>query len=417
MYFMEYLFTFVFYYPVAMAFVWIFGAFIFRYARASDSDWVPVIENEPMVSILVPCRNEEDCIEETVNYLERQHYSNFEIIAINDGSTDNTEVILKRLMKEHPRLRVLNMKSNQGKGTGLTMAAMVSRGEYLVGIDADSLLDPNALRWFVWHFETSPRVGAVTGNPKVRNRTSVLGKIQVGEYSTIIGMIKRAQRVLGKIYTVSGVVAAFRKKALLDVGFWSNNMVTEDIDVSWKLELHFWDIRYEARALCWIFVPETLAGVFRQRLRWAQGGNEVLMKYFKCLFDFRERRIWPLFMDYFVSVIWCYSLALTAILYLLGLLIKLPPELQVRSLLPGWTGVILGSICLLQMGVGLIFDARYDRTMVYLLPYLIWYPALYWLVNCVVTIIAFPKALFKRKTTLAVWESPDRGMKLGGFRK
>ena len=78
---------------------------------------------------------------------------------------------------------------------------------------------------------------------------------------------------------MSGVVSAFRKSALHQVGYWSLDMVTEDIDISWKLQMNYWDIRYEPHALCWILMPETLRGLWKQRLRWAQGGNEVLMRY------------------------------------------------------------------------------------------------------------------------------------------
>src|SRR3546814_5898602 len=117
------------------------------------------------------------------------------------------------------------------------------------------------------------RVGAVTGNPRIRNRSSLLGQGQVGEFASIIGLIKRTQRVYGRIFTVSGVVAAFRRRALDHVGYWSLDMITEDIDISWKLQRDHWTIFYEPRALCWILMPETLRGLWRQRLRWAQGGR------------------------------------------------------------------------------------------------------------------------------------------------
>lgn len=408
---MEYILNFLYFYPITMAFVWMIGTFLFHFFR----DRNPVILPEsgpasPMVSVLIPCHNEEDCIEETITYLSLQTYKNFEIITVDDASTDNTGAILKKLQEKTPNLRIITLKNNQGKGTGMTMAALHSKGEYLVCIDADALLDKDAIKWFMWHFNTSPRVGAITGNPKVRNRTTILAKIQVGEYSTIIGMIKRAQRILGKIYTVSGVVVAFRKNALLSVGFWSNNMVTEDIDISWKLQLDHWDIRYEPRILCWILVPETLKGLWRQRLRWSQGGSEVLLKYAKNMFHWTNRRIWPLFIEYMISIIWCYCMFFTAVLWILSMIVPLPYELTINSLMPGWTGVLLAGVCLLQMFIGLLIDYRYDKTVLKLVPWLIWYPAIYWTLNCIVTIVAFPKAVLKKKSALAVWESPDRGL-------
>lgn len=409
---MKWVFGFIFYYPITMSFVWMIGTLLYHLLRDRAVMEVPDPgPDAPLVSVLIPCHNEEDCIEETITYLSLQTYRNFEIVAVDDASTDGTNAILKRLQATTPNLRVITLKSNQGKGTGLSMAALHSRGEYQVCIDADALLDKDAIKWFLWHFKTSPRVGAVTGNPKVRNRTTILGKIQVGEYSTIIGMIKRAQRILGKIYTVSGVIVAFRKKALLGVGFWSNNIVTEDIDISWKLQLDHWDIRYEPRVLCWILVPETFKGLFRQRIRWSQGGSEVLLKFAKDVHQWKNRRIWPLFFEYMVSIVWCYCVFATTLLWLASIFV---PALRAfagyGSFVPGWNGVVLALVCMLQMIVGLAVDYRYDKTVIRIAPWIIWYPMVYWVLNCVVTVIAFPKALFKKKDALAVWVSPDRGL-------
>lgn len=407
---MEIIFNFVFFYPLFMGFVWMFGSILFTVYRYKHNSKPPEIENTPMVSVLVPCHNEENCIEETIRHLQLQTYKNYEIIAVDDASIDRTGEILGKLQNEFANLRIVTLKSNQGKGTGLTMAGMVSKGEYIVGVDADALLDPDAIKWIVWHFISYPRVGAVTGNPKVRNRTTFLSKLQVGEFSTIIGMVKRTQRILGKVYTVIGFAAAFRKKALLDVGWWSNNMVTEDIDISWKLQLDHWDIRYEEKALCWILVPETLKGLFKQRLRWAQGGNEVLIKYFRKMANWKDRRIWPLYIEYAVNVVWCHLFFILFSLWLLHYAVDFPPQFIVKSMLPGWTGVLLATVCATQLSVGLFFDSRDDKTLPKTIPWMIWYPVIYWLVTCITTVIALPKALFKNKKEIAVWDNPDRGL-------
>lgn len=392
-----------------MSFVWISGSLIFALFRMGIQPAAPSIANAPLVSILIPCHNEEDSVIETITEIMRQDYPLFEAIAINDASTDCTAELLTELCKQYPTLRVVTLATNQGKAVGLTMAAVASRGEFLLCIDADAMLDPQALRYLVSHFE-GPRVGAVTGNPRVRNRTSIIAKIQVAEFSSIIGMIKRAQRVLGKVFTVSGVVVAFRKKALLDVGFWSNNMVTEDIDVSWKLQLAKWDIRYEPRALCWILMPEMLKGLFRQRLRWAQGGVEVLMKYAKEIWHWNNRRMWLLYLEYAFSLLWCYCFLVTFVLWALHFFVDLPSSMVVRTIVPGWTGVIIATVCLVQLLVGINLDHRYDHHLGRLTFWLLWYPALYWLVNCVVSVIALPKAILKDRTASAVWRSPDRGI-------
>ena len=406
---MQLLYAFVFHYPLLMAFLLVGGSLVYHRLREREPD-IEQLPSTPLVSILIPCHNEEEQIRDTITFLGRQEYPHFEIIAIDDASTDRTPAILRELEATNRRLRVVSLATNQGKGMALTMGAVLARGEYLVCIDADALLDPRAVRYMLWHFLHFPRVGAVTGNPRVRNRTSILGKIQVGEYSSIIGMIKRTQRVIGKIFTVSGVVCAFRKRALLSVGFWSNDMYTEDIDVSWKLNLRFWDIRYEPRALCWILMPETLRGLWRQRLRWARGGSEVLRKYLPMVLDWRQRRIWPTFIEYSISVVWAYAMAVTLCMYVLGRLVPLPPDLAVRHIVPGWTGVILSLVCLLQAAVGLSLDLRYDRGALRLIFWLIWYPLIYWVLNAAVMIVGFPQAMLRKFGTPAVWEHPDRGV-------
>ncbi|MBF0503820.1 MAG: poly-beta-1,6 N-acetyl-D-glucosamine synthase [Candidatus Omnitrophica bacterium] len=405
---MQVIYNFVFYYPLFMAFVFMIGGIIYHVLREPKNRDMRLSEF-PFASILVPCHNEARCIRDTISYLRKQEYPNYEIIVIDDGSRDETLNILRELSTQDSRLRIVELATNQGKGMALTMGALVARGEYLICIDADALLDPCAIQYFMWHFLNFPRVGAVTGNPRVRNRTSIVGKIQVGEFSSIVGMIKRAQRILGKVYTVSGVIAAFRKRALFSVGFWSTDMVTEDIDISWKLQLKFWDIRYEPRALCWILMPETMKGLWNQRLRWAQGGSEVLRKYFHSMFSWQQRRIWLLYIEYGVSIYWAYMLFMTYGIYLIGLLIKLPTSMMVRSIVPGWTGIILAIACLVQMAIGLIIDSRFEPKIYKMYFWLIWYPLIYWILNAAVTIFGFPLAMMKKRGTPAVWDSPDRG--------
>ena len=87
----------------------------------------------------------------------------------------------------------------------------------------------------------------------------------MSEFSSIIGLIKRAQSLMGTIFTVSGVCCLFRKDVMEEIGGWSTNMITEDIDVSWKIQTAGYNIMYEPRALCWVLMPERLYGLYKQR--------------------------------------------------------------------------------------------------------------------------------------------------------
>lgn len=412
---LELLFLFVFLYPLFMAVFWMMGSLLFFVRREQVSRTRPVLPAYPRVSILVPCHNEELIIGDVIEQLTRNEYPNFEIIAINDASTDATGGILRELAARHPRLRVVTLSRNYGKAMALRAGVLAASSEFLMCIDADALLAKDALHWIMGHFLDGPRVGAVTGNPRVANRTSLLARIQIGEFSAIIGMVKRSQRNLGRIFTVSGVNACYRRAALHDVGYWSPQTVTEDIDISWRLQLKRWDIRFEPRSVTWILVPENLRALWRQRLRWAQGGIEAAIRYARDMKLWANRRMWSVFVEYWVGVAWCYAFLFTVVCWAgTQLFIERWPEpLMVPTLIPGWTGVVLAVTCLAQFLIGLYIDSYYDRRgLLRFIFWAIWYPAIYWVINALTTVVAVPKGIREYgRTRYAVWKSPVRRMR------
>lgn len=407
---MEILALFAIGYPSLMATVWICGGiyYYFHWERKQTTRPTSASDpNAPRVTVLVPCHNEGPNIDETIGHLFRQNYLNLEIIAINDGSRDDTGERLDALARQNPTLKVLH-QVNQGKASAMNNGLAHASGEIIVGIDGDAVLDYDAVGWMVEHFLRSSRVGSVTGNPRVRTRSTAIGKIQTGEFSSIIGLIKRAQRIYGMVFTISGVICAFRRSALEQINGWSTDMITEDIDVSWKLQLSGWQVRYEPHAMCWVLMPETLRGLFRQRLRWAQGGAEAFLRHFSKAIHWRNRRFWPLLAEYIVSIIWCYSIITLMLLGVIDLILTVPSWEAAEDVL-GWSGGLLIFLCLIQFSVSFYIDSRYDRTIVNCLFWSIWYPYFYWILNMMTAVIAFPKAVVRRRGQLAIWSSPDRG--------
>ncbi|MEQ1768032.1 MAG: poly-beta-1,6-N-acetyl-D-glucosamine synthase, partial [Methylotenera sp.] len=373
-----------------MAYLWMAGALYFYFSKERGEplyDSPPILPEYPQVSVLVPCFNEGENAYETIGALLDLNYPNYDIIAINDGSSDNTADIIQDIASKHSKVKVVQLASNQGKAMALTMGAMLSTSEYLVCIDGDAVLDANCITWMMRHFISSSRVGAVTGNPRIRNRSTMLGKLQVGEFSSVIGLIKRAQRVYGRVFTVSGVVAAFRKSALHEVGYWSTNMVTEDIDISWKMQTHYYDVRYEPNALCWILMPETLKGLWKQRVRWAQGGAEVLLKFKDIFTNIKKRRMWPVYIELVISIIWAYVMCAIFVLWGLGLFITLPAYLHINTIVPEWNGVLLAMTCLLQFALSLFIDSRYELKIRRYYYWMIWYPMLFWMLTAATTVV------------------------------
>lgn len=205
---------------------------------------------------------------------------------------DDTLPLIRSWAAQHDRIRVLH-QANGGKASALNHGLRHTQGKYIVCIDGDSVLDYGALSYFVQSMETDPNLGGLTGNPCVRNRSTLLGKLQVAEFSSIIGLIKCSQSISGMLFTLSGIILCLRRDILLELGGWSENMITEDIDITWKAQTAGYSVGYEPRALCWVLMPETLLGLYRQRLRWAQGGAETVLKYFRQMLRMQNLRLWP----------------------------------------------------------------------------------------------------------------------------
>ena len=380
-------------YPIITSIMWMLTALIFRLrwedATPPDPEPGPGGRTWPFVSVLVPAHNEETVIARSVLAILRMDYPAFEVIVIDDGSTDGTLAALRPLLGDE-RLRVVHKRGNEGKAMALNDALPLARGEILMGLDADAEPDPMMLRYIVPHFD-SPRVAAVTGNPRVRNTGTFLARLQAVEFSSIISLLRRAQRVWGRIVTVSGVVAALRRSAVYDVGGYSPNMPTEDIELTWKLQKRHYDVRYEPRAVCWMTVPLSWRGLWRQRLRWARGLAQVLRKHADVMVTWKSRRLWPVFIESSLSILWSVCFVFLAALWTLSYAVGLPPV--GASPIPNLWGMAIATLCLLQLLTGVLIDRRYDRGIVRYLPYAVWYPLVYWAFLALTTVRALPYLL------------------------
>jgi biofilm PGA synthesis N-glycosyltransferase PgaC len=158
-------------------------------------------------------------------------------------------------------------------------------------------------------------------------------------------------------------------------------------------------------------MPETLRGLWKQRLRWAMGGAQVLLKNLDALRLPALSFLWPLLLEMCASVVWSYAMLLLCVMWLVQ--IVLPPgaapvvgsPLGLRG-----GGLILGATCLLQFAFSKWLDSRYDRGLGRNLFWMIWYPIAFWVINCASTVAAYP-TVFVRGRARARWISPDRGIR------
>jgi biofilm PGA synthesis N-glycosyltransferase PgaC len=321
-------------------------------------------------------------------------------VIVDDCSTDATvDQILPYLAD--PRLRLVRKSVNEGKAMALNDTVPLTRGELIVVMDADAEPDPEILKFMVPHFK-SPRCAAVTGNPRVVNRESFLAKLQAIEFASIISLMRRAQRIWGRIMTMSGVVGIFRRTALYDVGLYSPDMATEDIDLTWRLQLRHWDVRYEPHAVMWMRVPQSLRGLWRQRRRWSLGMSQVLARHAPKLFKWRHRRFWPVLVEASLSVAWAYTYVILTVIWLLSYSFGYPPI--GASPIPNFWGMLIGTVCLTQLFTGVVLDRGYDVKLPRYFLVAVLYPLIYWTLMAVITVFTAPLGLKvnyqRRKYTL-----------------
>ena len=397
--------NYLFYYPIIMSFRWIIGATIAFFKEefgARKIEDPPKMDNPPPVTLMIPLYNEEVLCKRTVETALQVDYPNLTVMAVNDCSKDNTAAVLDKLDAQYENLVVIHQKVNQGKAAGLIACVERSDDEILICIDGDTVIDKHAVHWLVRHFD-DPKVGAVTGNPRISNRTNVVSRIQVGEYSTMFGMIKRTQNLVGSIYTLSGVIAAYRKTAIREIGYWSHEAMTEDIDVSWKMQRAGWKLKFEAHALVWCLQPESLTGLWKQRKRWAVGGAQVFCKNLDVVVKPSYARLWPLYLEMILSYAWCYLLVIVTFS---EILLEPAANLGIGIL---YKPMILTIVCMFQVFIGTLIDIKYDRTLMHNYRYMIMYPVFFWLIGFCAAAVSFPHIIFNETKKYATWDSSDRG--------
>ena len=165
--------------------------------------------------------------------------------------------------------------------------------------------------------------------------------------------------------------------------------------MTWKLQRAAYDVRYEPRALVWMKVPPTLRTLITQRRRWALGLAQVLRRYRGVLVSWRARRLWPVFYESLMSIVWAYCFVGLTAFWILSYALRIPP-LGV-SPIPNWWGMSIGTLCLIQLLTGVFLDSRYDRTVVRYFPVAVAYPIIYWMLMSLITFFATPAGLLRRR--------------------
>jgi peptidoglycan-N-acetylglucosamine deacetylase len=231
----------------------------------------------PFVSVIVPARNEEKVIVRTISALLHSDYPGFDVIVVDDGSTDNTAAQVRIAFDQDPRVRLF-VRGNQGKPEALNFGLSQSQSEIVIAVDADTLFARDTLRKLVRRFELK-EVGAVAGNAKVGNRVNMLTRWQALEYVTSQNLDRRAFDTLNCITVVPGAVGAWRRDLILKAGGFTGDTLAEDTDLTISIRRMGYDIAYEDRAIAYTEAPDTLKSFLRQRFRWTYGTLQSVWKH------------------------------------------------------------------------------------------------------------------------------------------
>jgi cellulose synthase/poly-beta-1,6-N-acetylglucosamine synthase-like glycosyltransferase/spore germination protein YaaH/peptidoglycan/xylan/chitin deacetylase (PgdA/CDA1 family) len=259
----------------------------------------------PLVSVLIPCFNEEKVIVASVRRILSSHWDHLEVLVLDDGSTDATAAAVREAFGEDPRVQVLSF-SNGGKATALNRGLAHTRGDIVVALDADTLFAPDTLprltRWFA-----DPKVGAVAGNAVVGNRLNLITRWQALEYVTAQNLERRALAALGAVTVVPGAVGAWRRDALDLLGGYPADTLAEDQDLTLACQRAGWRVEFDPEARAYTEAPDTVAGLLKQRFRWSFGTLQCVWKHRAAMFSLRR----PVLGFVALPQIWLFQIILT----------------------------------------------------------------------------------------------------------
>lgn len=258
----------------------ILGA-IFQYKlRRSKSFYKKYIGSS---SIILPAYNEEKVIKDCIESLLNSNRKNFEIILVDDGSTDDTAKKAQEIKDK--RLKIYS-KKNGGKASALNYALSKASYEILIAIDADTIFKKDTINKLIDHFG-DPRIGAVSGNVKIGNNVNLLTRIQSLEYINGFNLDRRMGDFFNCITVIPGAIGAFRKDVVNKVGNFSSDTLAEDTDLTIAIRKLGCKIVYDSSAIAYTEAPKNFKDFFKQRFRWCFGTLQVMWKHKKNIFNYK----------------------------------------------------------------------------------------------------------------------------------
>ena len=273
--------------------------------KLKKEDEIEISEDEyPSVTFLIPCWNEECTVIHTIKSVLSLDYpkDKFHIIAIDDGSTDNTWKNLQEYC-DHHQVTLLT-KEKGGKHSALNHALTFLKTELVVSFDADTKINSDAMRNAAKYFIKDKKLMALGGTVLIDKPKTFVQKAQEIEYE-IFSFTKKMLGLADAVFVVPGAFSVFRKEVFDIVGGYNNAHNLEDIELTIRMQKHGLKVSHAHDAIVWTKGPDTVKSLYKQRLRWSYGFIMNMLDYKAMLFNkkYKNFGIFTLPMTVFTYII------------------------------------------------------------------------------------------------------------------
>ncbi len=283
---------------------------------------------QPLVSVIIPGKNEGKHIYKLVMSLREQTYQNIEIIVVDDGSDDDTPFIGKDMEKNGFIDKFIRNEFRGGKASAANLALRFSTGKYVVHMDADCSYNRDAIFEIIVPFYEDERIGAIGGNVMVKNyKDSLVTTLQAIEYYDTISVGRIVTSHLGIYRVISGAFGAFKMEAMQQIQGWDIGPGL-DGDITVKIRKVGYRIKFAPDAVCLTNAPNTFQKLAKQRLRWDKSLIRFRLRKHKDVFFPNQHFNFSSFISFVENITYNLILNIKWYVYVIDMIVNFPSELK-----------------------------------------------------------------------------------------
>ncbi len=357
----------------------------------------------PLVSVIIPGKNEGKHIYKLVNSLREQSYKNLEIIVVDDGSDDDTPMIGRDMEKNGFIDLFIRNEFRGGKASAANLALRFTKGKFIVHLDADCSYNFDAIEKIIIPFYEDDRIGGVGGNVMVRNyKTSLVTTLQAIEYYDTISIGRVVASHLGIYRIISGAFGAFRADAMEKIQGWDIGPGL-DGDISVKIRKIGYKVKFANQAVCLTSVPDTFKKLMKQRLRWDKSLIRFRVRKHKDVFYPNQHFRFSNFFSFLENITYNIILNIKWYVYFFDMVINFPHQLVFIFL----TNFFLYTCTnFIKFIVFSLFRTEKNAGITYFIPYLPLMVLYFGYFLRIVRTVAYFQEFFFKKSYNDPWNPP-----------